>query len=112
MIDLEKHYRTEAGYEVKLSFIDGWKVYGHFKNKSGYWFDGEWGEYDGKYLSYFKPEHNLVEIKPRIKQNLWLNIHSGGVLVHATKKDADATRHKSCIACVKVELDYEEGEGL
>lgn len=112
MIDLEKHYRTEAGYEVKLSFIDDGIVYGHYKNKWGSWCDSEWSEYDGKHLAVINHGYDLVEIKPRIKQTLWLNIHSGGVLVHETKEDADATRHNSCIACIKVELDYEEGEGL
>jgi len=40
-----------------------------------------------------------------VKQTLWLNIHTGGVLVHATKEDADAARFKGRLACVKVEID-------
>ena len=35
MIDLSKQYRTEEGYEVKLSFIYDDEVYGHYKSKWG-----------------------------------------------------------------------------
>jgi len=35
MIDLEKKYRTEEGYEVKLIFIYDDEVYGHYKSKWG-----------------------------------------------------------------------------
>jgi hypothetical protein len=40
MIDLNKQYRTEAGYEVKLSFIDGETVYGHFEHSKDSWVGG------------------------------------------------------------------------
>jgi len=50
MIDLSKQYRTEEGYEVKLSFINGEEVYGHYKSKWGRWVDGKWSVNEGKYV--------------------------------------------------------------
>jgi len=62
MIDLNKQYRTEEGYEVKLSFIDDDEVYGHYKSKWGHWVDGKWSANEGKYVIGFGNGCHLIEI--------------------------------------------------
>ena len=112
MIDLEKQYRTEAGYEVKLSFIDDEKVYGHYKNKWGSWCDGQWSVDEGEYFGSISSGCDLVEVKPRIKQTLWLNLYKGIAYGYSTKEVADIERLNNGLACVKVEINCDEGEGL
>ena len=56
---------------------------------------------------------DLVEVKPRIKQNVWVNIHDGdNVYVHKTREGADLAGGETRIACINMALDYEYGEGL
>ena len=62
MIDLSKQYRTEEGYEVKLSFINGEEVYGHYKSKWGHWVDGKWSVNEGKYVIGIWNGCHLIEI--------------------------------------------------
>ena len=66
MIDLKKRYRTKGGYEVKLSFINGETVYGHFEHSKDCWGGGEWNINDGIYSKTGSPECDLVEVKPLI----------------------------------------------
>ena len=56
---------------------------------------------------------DLVEVKPRIKQNVWLNLYPNRrPCSHSTKKEADKIAGKTRTACIKVEIDCEHGEGL
>ena len=56
---------------------------------------------------------DLVEVKPRIKRNAWLNLYPNRrPCSHSTKKEADKIAGKTRIACIKVEIDCEHGEGL
>jgi hypothetical protein len=123
MIDLNKQYRTEEGCEVKLSFIDRDEVYGHYKSKWDCWVAVKWSVDGGIYLTGFNANLNLVEVKPRIKRTVWVNLYNNCTSSHSTKKIAD-TNDCSCgradfndrggvrLACVKVKIDCEEGEGL
>lgn len=120
MIDLKKQYGTQGGYKVKLNFIDGETVYGHYERWKDLWFGGEWNINDGIYSKTGNQKCDLVEVKPRIKKNVWVNIYeSGDYFIWPRKSDADLSAEVTkvdqgyCrIACIKVELDYEEGEGL
>jgi len=105
MIDLEKKYYTKNGCEVKLSHIDGEKAYGYYKDKKSEWVPAAWdvstcwfGYREGSFL-------DLVEVKKRIKQTLWMNVHKGNAYGYPTKEVADAARFKGRLACVKVEID-------
>lgn len=50
----------------------------------------------------------------RIVRDAWINVYREdfGDLVHKTKEDADACAAPSRIACVRVVIDCQEGEGL
>ena len=53
-------------------------------------------------------------VKPRIKRAVWLNVYDNEV-IHGgwrTKEEAQGYHEKNRIACLKIDLDFEEGEGL
>jgi hypothetical protein len=112
MIDLKKQYRTKGGYKVKLNFIDGETVYGHYERWENFWCAGEWNINDGSYSKTGDSECDLVEAKPRIKKTVWLNIYEYCFLCCSSKEEADHYDGDDRLACIKVEIDVEEGEGL
>jgi hypothetical protein len=112
MIDLDKEYRTKDGCEVKLSFIDDEIVYGHYKSKWDCWVACEWSVNDGEYYRFINHEYDLIEVKPRIKRTVWINVYKNFTASDLTKESADTHSCPDRIACVKVEIDCEEGEGL
>ena len=57
----------------------------------------------------------LIEVKPRIKRTVWLNVWPDSVEACKSKETADRISFGSVskrLACVMVEIDCEEGEGL
>jgi hypothetical protein len=112
MIELGKQYRTEDGREVRIYALDAGgqtPVHGAIK-RSGLWIVTSWSK-EGRW-SISNPENNLVEVKPRIQREVWVNVYHSGQSAHGTKKDADQYAGSNRIACVKVVIDCEEGEGL
>ena len=110
MIDLNKKYRTKDGCEVRIYAIDGTEttsVHGAIKGENG-WFVTTWRA-DG--ISSF-PDYDLVEVKPRIKKTVWINVYEDGTSIHSTKDFADMHNYSGRLACMKIELDVQEGEGL
>jgi hypothetical protein len=115
MIDINKKYRTRDGNVVRIYAIDGvepYTVHGAIKWEKG-WKTGNWTA-DGKYSTTVIDRHlDLVEVKPRIKQKIWVNIypdHCCGAYHEKRHADEMAAPHR--IGCVQVEIECEEGEGL
>jgi hypothetical protein len=110
MIDINKKYRTRAGAEVRIYALDGDEprpVHGAFKSPTG-WVVSCWRQ-DGTQLD-FGGDYDLVEVKPRIQRTVWLALYP---LDDVWVVSGDCTAvEKGCLACVKVEIDCEEGEGL
>ena len=110
MIDINKKYRTRDGREVRIYALDGggnYPVHGAFKSDTG-WVVRHWPQ-DG-IQSIFGGSDDLVEVKPRIKRTVWLALYP---LDDVWVVSGDCTAvEKGCLACVKVEIDCEEGEGL
>jgi hypothetical protein len=50
-------------------------------------------------------------VKPRIKRTVWLDVYPNGIMC-SEKKQENYQRFPGLVACVKVEIDCEEGEGL
>jgi len=112
-IDINKNYRTRAGQEVRIYAVDGgvdWPVHGAMKNgRDNIWVVTSW-DVNGKY-HYL--EWDLVEVKPRIKQKVWVNVYPDHCLgAYREKRHADEMAGPTRIGCVQVEIDIEEGEGL
>ena len=115
MIDINKKYRTRGGREVRIYAVDGDEprpVHGAVKSQTG-WIVSHWPK-DGIQSSY-EGSNDLIEVKPRIQRTMWVNVYpklSCTGANHSNKKDADQNAACNRIACVKVEIDCEEGEGL
>ena len=114
MIELGKQYRTEDGCEARIYALDAGgqtPVHGAIK-RNGLWIVTSWSK-EGRW-SISNPENNLVEVKPRIQREVWVNVYPGPIVceLRHTKADADDDAMRNRIACVKVVIDVEEGEGL
>jgi hypothetical protein len=118
MIDINKKYRTRDGREVRIYATDcgrdGDMVHGAVKKQSEWWEQCSWHK-DGRfYGGPHSHELDLIEVRPRHKRTVWMNMYGTGTVPETfnSKKDADRASIYGRIACVKVELDFEEGEGL
>lgn len=123
MIDINKKYRLRNGWEARIYATDGagGSIHGAYKHPEHEWVAVTW--YPGGKWRYTLEDnsYDLVEAKPRIKTTVWLNIEPNGKVVTAYPSremaNFNAHRsnfglHKSRIACVRVEIDVEEGHGL
>lgn len=116
MIDKSKNYRTRDGREVRIYATDGvgdHAVHGAVKHSEG-WDFYTWRS-NGKFFSDVKSEDDLIEVRPRIKRTGWVNVYPSmqyGSAMFWSKSDADVHAHTGRLACVKVEIDCEEGTGL
>jgi hypothetical protein len=116
MINIDKKYRTRDGREVRIYATDGGRpcpVHGTIFSKELGWLLATWSV-DGHALNDIGHPADLIEVKPRIKRTVWINIYKNGYpeISYSNKLEADANRNICSIACVKVEIDCEEGEGL
>ena len=121
MIELGKQYKTKGGREVRIYAVDGggrFPVHGAVKLNDGTWRQEEWtptGSYNGERDGHSLPNaHDLIEVPPRIQREVWLNVYPGrvGQYTFDSKEAADAHESEKRIACVKLVIDVEEGEGL
>lgn len=113
MISKDKTYRTRDGREVRIYATDGSgsrPIHGAV-NRNNRWVAHTW-ESNGNYGCY-EIDDDLIEVKPRIKRTVWLNVYEHDVFAYDTKPEADNNVVSfDRLACVKVEIDCEEGEGL
>jgi hypothetical protein len=113
MISMDKKYRTRDGREVRIYAVDGGgmhPVHGSIKTSDG-WRSFTWPS-DG-HITCDENCGDLIEVKPRIKHTVWINVYPDGCgKAQSSKNAADAYFNPTRLACVKVEIDCEEGEGL
>jgi hypothetical protein len=119
MIDINKKYRTRDGREVRIYATDGGDlcenrtIHGAVLSGSN-WVFAVWNAMNGKcYVSVMQDMGiDLIEVRPRHKRTVWVNIYDDSKpALHLSRELADQYRCDR-IACIKVELDFEEGEGL
>jgi hypothetical protein len=123
MIEKNRTYRTRDGREVRIYATDGGSytpIMGAtlYTSKEGklWWESARWTE-DGAYDVYGREtKTDLIEVRPRHKRTLWLNVHvNKSVIAHNFREEADKLFCKDVaprLACIKVELDFAEGDGL
>jgi len=118
LISMDKDYRTRNSRPVRILSID-------LKNSS-FPVVGAVVKHDSEELVQFSPhgvsslgsdfdliEVDLIEVKPRIKHDIWVNVYSGkSFTAHPDKESSDRLSSSSRLACVKVEIDCEHGEGI
>jgi hypothetical protein len=116
MIDINKTYRTRDGRGVRIYAVDGGgmhPVHGSIKTSDG-WRSFTWPS-DGR-IACDENCGDLIEVKPRIQKTVWLSFWSNNY-IEATREKPEWRKMRSRngdlpYACVKVEIDCEEGEGL
>ena len=113
MIDISKKYKTRAGEDVRIYAVDGGggsPIHGAVYTNDA-WRIMLW-DADGLRLGNMLPDLDLIEVKPRHKRTLWVNVYETTATVYGTREQADDDADSDRTACIKVELDFEEGEGL
>tara|TARA_R110000868_G_scaffold372320_1_gene636155 strand:+ start:290 stop:619 length:330 start_codon:yes stop_codon:yes gene_type:complete len=109
MIDINKKYRTRMGDEVRIYALDGGDIYpvhGAYKDPLG-WVSCSWMQAGSRMM--LEGPLDLVEVKPRIQQTVWLALYPHGGVGFAPEV---SMVKRDCLARYKVEIDCEEGEGL
>ena len=112
MIDKSKQYRTRDGREVRIYATDGG---GHKPIHGAIREDENWIAYTWLYDGVAALDCNsLIEVKPRIKREVWVNVYHESAFGYPNRAWADnhAGNSSERIACVKLTIDVEEGEGL
>ena len=115
MISKDRQYRTRDGREVRIYATDGvgrFCIHGAYVS-GGSWVAASWRG-DGRFWWNEEHENDLIEVKPRIQREVWLNVYPSGIqnCTHETKGLADKNCCGDRLACVKITIDCEEGEGL
>ena len=116
MTDITKTYKTRDGREVRIYATDGGgdrPVHGAVINH-GEWFLRHWSAKGTAFPDHGHCSDDLIEVKSRIQREMWVNVYPNGVddELWFTKAVADQQALTSRIACVRLTIDCEEGEGL
>ena len=115
MIDINKTYRTRDGREVRIYATDGegaFPIQGAILFGKG-WRMRQWMKDGSAHINTGDSDSDLIEVRPRHKRTVWLNVYGkpDDVTAYSDKWKANQSVSPR-IACIKVELDFEEGEGL
>jgi hypothetical protein len=113
MISMDKEYRTRDGREVRIYATDGISpspIHGAFLTIDG-WATCNWTKTGEKFLA-GESFIDLIEVKPRIQRTVWVNVFPNAMTMYPEKEKADYYAGYARLACVKVEIDCEEGHGL
>ena len=121
-IDITKKYRTRDGRAVRILATDiknePWVVAAAIRNDGGYEIVMPYMA-DGSSASCRETHLDLIEVRPRHKFYMWVNVYSPCLVRDSvagsgwrTREDADLSARSGRVACIKVEIDCEEGEGL
>lgn len=116
-IELGKRYRTRDGRDVRIYAVDGGgnkPIHGAVQ-QGEVWVQEKWsasGEWAPEDMA--RSLWDLIEVRPRIKREFWVNVYPNGVddELWLTKATAEQQAMPRRIACVRVEIDVEEGHGL
>jgi hypothetical protein len=115
MIDINKKYRTRDGHEVRIYATDEGcgvaSVHGAIKTKDGIWHVYSWSE-DGLSIFGRERDEDLIEVCPRHKRTVWVTVYPMNRYQISDENIQCDIYPPKRIACIKVELDFEEGEGL
>ena len=112
-IDWTKPVRTKDGRAVRVLCTDGpgdYPVCGYI--------DGDLGPQtwalDGVFLNGGIGHLNLENAPQRIQREYWVNVYADEACnaIHTTLDEANRCADDDRIACVKITIDCEEGEGL
>lgn len=111
-IDWTKPVRTKDGRAVRVLCTDGpgeCPVVGILDGVDG----PECWHLSGSYFESFGDGRDLENTPQRIQREYWVNVYTGHIGGQCkTQAIAKDMRENGCLACVKITIDCEEGEGL
>jgi len=110
-IDWTKPVRTKDGRAVRVLCTDGLGDYPVIGLVDGERRCRTW-TLDGGELTGTIGPCDLENAPQRIQREYWVNVYPSGIGYNETKYLADEVRTSNCLACVKITIDCEEGEGL
>ena len=115
MIEMTKTYRTRCGYPVRIYATDGvgaYPIHGAYC-EGGDWIQLRWTDAGSRKIG-STCQLDLIEVKPRIVREMWVNVYDDmrWTGYHSTREKADSSATHARIACVKLTIDCEHGEGL
>ena len=87
-------------------------IFGEYRKPGGQWVVDNWDK-DGQWLD-SENDFDLMLPEPEPKQLCgWVNVYKKyNSCIHATRDEADAARDEDCLACLYIDIPYEEGGGL
>jgi hypothetical protein len=113
MIDISKQYSTRDGREVRIYATDGAPsgvIHGAIKSEySDGWFPYVWGESGKHYKDHVL---DLIEVRPRHRRIVWVTVYPNDRYCISSENIQCDIYPPKRIACIKVDLDFEEGDGL
>lgn len=113
-IEMGRTYRTRDGREVRIYAVDGggkFPVHGAFR-LNDLW-EISWWTAEGKYTMGNEYPRDLIEFRPRIKREVWVNVYSDGTVIgKESRDDRNAYITEGLRARKLITIDCEEGEGL
>lgn len=88
---------------------------GEFQDSTGRWYASEWT--DLGWYSKGIGQGDLTNLVPHPKKTLrvrfWLNVYDGAIPhMHGTREEADENAAQHRFACIEIDREVEEGEGL
>lgn len=119
-IEMGKEYRTRDGRSVRLLCIDGPSIlpvvgiiYGPGSSVTAAWTGSvtSWTS-DGQSECSDFSNLDLVEVRKKFKREAWANVYPDYTIVESTRESADRMALSHRVACIKVIIEGEEGEGL
>jgi hypothetical protein len=114
-ISMDKQYRTRCGYEVRIYATDH---FGYYPIVGAILCGKNWVPVNWRLDGVSSPTDNsldLIEVKPRIQREYWVNIppeENISPVCWLTKEKADGVSSDDRLACVKITIDCQEGDGL
>lgn len=119
LIDINKKYRTRDGKEVRIYATDGggdYPIQGAVRTLDGRWRVCTWKK-KGKYTSQsYDHPLDLIEIREKHKRTVWILVGEYGEFDSFEDKESALHYKKinslNSTACIPVEFEFEEGDGL
>lgn len=108
---------TRGGYEkiIYAVYPDQKRgIHGAIKQADGIWHSRCWYQDGRASISMTTDDDLLPENQPKKMLRVWMNVYDGGRRVFAqdNKRSADDVAGPDRIACLYIEREYTEGEGL
>ena len=112
-IDWTKPVRTKDGRAVRVLCTDGPGEYPVVGFIDGSPAAIQWTLL-GEFIQGYPREKDLENVPQRIQREYWVNVYAEKAIasLHYTRIGADASELPNRLACVKITIDCEEGEGL